>query len=286
VIIDEVHRLVSSDGLREPILEVMMREGRNKGITLVLASQALHDLHYSIKANITTYFFFRLPNPADSKAAASIIEVGDVKLTSRIASLIQRLPIATCIYYQDGRWELVKIRSLRLFKFNCSPKEVALKYGVSHLELMNIVKAFTREEIVKMLSEIDSKTLIELGIMKVGNSREMCLTNLGKALLEYYDISEDALRYCVILNRIQRVCRKYEVSEERMIKTLEKIQRRLGDKNFGEFVRELLAEQRVADLNFLKITDFNGKLTKLGVAILELLNLNHEKFAGNCVRKL
>ncbi|HDH06944.1 MAG TPA: DUF87 domain-containing protein, partial [Thermoproteales archaeon] len=135
VIIDEVHRLVSSNHFREPILEVMMREGRNKNITLIIANQTLHDLHNTIRANITTYFFFRLPNPVDSNIAASIVEVGDLKVRNRIASLIQKLPLATCIFYQDGTWELIRVRQLKVQKFRHNPREIAFKHGADYIKL-------------------------------------------------------------------------------------------------------------------------------------------------------
>jgi hypothetical protein len=82
VVVDEAHRVAALKAV-----ETMVREGRSKGLSVILATQQPTDMPDIIGANAATRACFQLPDAASAAAAAKRLDPGDRGLAERIRSL-------------------------------------------------------------------------------------------------------------------------------------------------------------------------------------------------------
>jgi hypothetical protein len=81
-VIDEAHRVA-----RFKAVDTMVREGRSKGLAVILATQQPNDLPEVVSANALTKICFRLPDAMMAKAAARRLNPNDRGLADKIRTL-------------------------------------------------------------------------------------------------------------------------------------------------------------------------------------------------------
>jgi hypothetical protein len=81
-VVDEAHRVAGFKAI-----DTMIREGRSKGLAVVLATQQPNDLPDVVGANALTKVCFRLPDAIMAKAAAKRLNPNDRRLAEQIKTL-------------------------------------------------------------------------------------------------------------------------------------------------------------------------------------------------------
>lgn len=81
-VVDEAHRVAKFNAI-----DTMVREGRSKGLAVLLATQQPSDLPDVIATNAQTKICFRLPDATMARAAAKRLNPGDKQLPDLIRSL-------------------------------------------------------------------------------------------------------------------------------------------------------------------------------------------------------
>jgi DNA helicase HerA-like ATPase len=82
IVVDEAHRVAAFRAI-----DTMVREGRSKGLAVILATQQPSDLPEVIATNAQTKICFRLPDAAVAAAAARRLDPGDPSLAEQIRTL-------------------------------------------------------------------------------------------------------------------------------------------------------------------------------------------------------
>ncbi len=82
VVVDEAHRVADFRAI-----DTMVREGRSKGLAVLLATQQPGDLPDVVAANAQTKICFRLPDATAAAAAARRLDPGDPTLPAQIRTL-------------------------------------------------------------------------------------------------------------------------------------------------------------------------------------------------------
>lgn len=82
MVVDEAHRVAALKAI-----QLMLREGRSKGLAVVLATQAPADLPDIVDANAQTRICFRLSDAVVASQAARKFDQGDDSLAERIRTL-------------------------------------------------------------------------------------------------------------------------------------------------------------------------------------------------------
>jgi hypothetical protein len=82
VVVDEAHRVADFRAI-----DTMVREGRSKGLAVLLATQQPGDLPEVVAANAQTKICFRLPDATIASAAARRLDPGDTTLPGQIRTL-------------------------------------------------------------------------------------------------------------------------------------------------------------------------------------------------------
>ena len=272
IIVDEAHRLAPYWAPREPILEELMREGRGRGVTVVLSTQSIGDVHRAVRANLSTLFVFRLPDPSDSRLAASMLALSPEE-EAELAAAIRRLPPATCLYWHDGSWELVRVRRFMVRWLARDLGLAASRHGVSQAELGALAERIGGGELAEAVKEMRTGELVRLGVLRVSEEGRVELTRLGRAALDYYGVGEDALAHYWALNRVLEACEAYGVSVERLTKALERLAAMAEDRTLRAALEGVMRGPEAARL---KLVDAAGRLTKLGRALLDLAGLGEK----------
>ncbi|MSO37870.1 MAG: ATP-binding protein [Acidimicrobiia bacterium] len=81
-VVDEAHRVAKFKAI-----DTMIREGRSKGLAVILATQQPNDLPDIVGANALTKICFRLPDATMAKAAAKRLNPNDRRLAEQIKTL-------------------------------------------------------------------------------------------------------------------------------------------------------------------------------------------------------
>ena len=81
-VVDEAHRVAGFKAV-----DTMIREGRSKGLAVILATQQPGDLPDTVAANALTKICFRLPDATMARAAAKRLNPGDRRLPDQIRTL-------------------------------------------------------------------------------------------------------------------------------------------------------------------------------------------------------
>jgi DNA helicase HerA-like ATPase len=81
-VVDEAHRVAGFKAI-----DTMIREGRSKGLAVILATQQPNDLPEVVGANALTKICFRLPDAMMAKAAAKRLNPNDRRLADQIKTL-------------------------------------------------------------------------------------------------------------------------------------------------------------------------------------------------------
>jgi hypothetical protein len=81
-VVDEAHRVAGFKAV-----DTMIREGRSKGLAVILATQQPNDLPDVVGANALTKICFRLPDATMAKAAAKRLNPNDRRLADQIKTL-------------------------------------------------------------------------------------------------------------------------------------------------------------------------------------------------------
>jgi DNA helicase HerA-like ATPase len=82
VVVDEAHRVAAFKAI-----DTMIREGRSKGLAVVLATQQPGDLPDVVATNAQTKICFRLPDATVAAAAARRLDPNDPALPEQIRTL-------------------------------------------------------------------------------------------------------------------------------------------------------------------------------------------------------
>jgi hypothetical protein len=82
VVVDEAHRVADFRAI-----DTMIREGRSKGLAVILATQQPGDLPDAVAANAQTKICFRLPDATAAAAAARRLDPNDRSLPGQIRTL-------------------------------------------------------------------------------------------------------------------------------------------------------------------------------------------------------
>lgn len=82
VVVDEAHRVSAFKAI-----DTMIREGRSKGLAVILATQQPGDLPPVVATNAQTRICFRLPDAAVATAAARRLDPNDRELPEQIRTL-------------------------------------------------------------------------------------------------------------------------------------------------------------------------------------------------------
>ncbi|MFI7618275.1 ATP-binding protein [Nonomuraea terrae] len=82
IVVDEAHRVV-----RFKAIDTMIREGRSKGLAVILATQQPADLPDVVKTNAQTKICFRLPDATVATVAARKLNPSDSRLADQIRTL-------------------------------------------------------------------------------------------------------------------------------------------------------------------------------------------------------
>jgi hypothetical protein len=81
-VVDEAHRVAAFKAVKS-----MLREGRSKGLAVILATQQPGDLPDEVATNANTRICFRLPDATIAAAAARRLDMGDRSLPEQIRTL-------------------------------------------------------------------------------------------------------------------------------------------------------------------------------------------------------
>lgn len=81
-VVDEAHRVAAFKAIKS-----MLREGRSRGLAVLLATQQPGDLPDEVATNANTRICFRLPDATIATAAARRLDSGDPSLAEQIRTL-------------------------------------------------------------------------------------------------------------------------------------------------------------------------------------------------------
>jgi hypothetical protein len=82
IVVDEAHRVAALKAI-----DTLLREGRAKGLAVILATQQPGDMPVVVGANAATRICFQLPDASSAAAAAKRLDPGDATLAGRIRGL-------------------------------------------------------------------------------------------------------------------------------------------------------------------------------------------------------